>query len=340
LAGKYVLRHKRRHPAQSIRKATTRIVTEEAGTPGVYVATRFAYAKNGQAVMFVLGESWNEDGPDAGTCPDDYTVTFLREFRYDSGRARYLNREYDAEDLNENSPVFTVDSEIWTDYDGDDPYGDFTIDGRVMDERSFQPGLGTVDPWADEGGSATNYFHSDHLGTTRGLSNPSAALGSGAVYTAFGERIDGTNHRYGYVGAWGYQSHNEFPFLHIGARYYDPSIGRFLQRDPIGLKGGTNHYAYAMNAPSLGIDPAGMRFRLPGAMGPADRGFLDPFWSKVHYCAGWCAGKAGHGCFKTLELAIDWEILEPKIWPGFQESFWNQIGDIFIAAKGWIDSHL
>ena len=45
-----------------------------------------------------------------------------------------------------------------------------------------------------------------------------------AAYTAFGERIsapaitDAT--RYGYVGAWGYEQNTDFPYLHVGARYY------------------------------------------------------------------------------------------------------------------------
>jgi hypothetical protein len=48
-----------------------------------------------------------------------------------------------------------------------------------------------------------------------------------------------------------------FPYLHVGARYYDPSSGRFLQRDPIGVFGGRNVYAYVGNAPSHRIDPKG-----------------------------------------------------------------------------------
>jgi hypothetical protein len=45
--------------------------------------------------------------------------------------------------------------------------------------------------------------------------------------------------------------------LHVGARYYDPTIGRFLQRDPIGISGGLNVYAYANNCPNRTVDVTG-----------------------------------------------------------------------------------
>jgi RHS repeat-associated protein len=87
-------------------------------------------------------------------------------------------------------------------------------------------------------------------------------MGTGEVYTAFGERVSTTavdeGNRYGYAGAWGYQAHEEFPFLHVGARYYDPATGRFLQRDPIGIEGGLNVYAYVDAIPASRIDPDGM----------------------------------------------------------------------------------
>ncbi|MBK8915255.1 MAG: RHS repeat-associated core domain-containing protein [Phycisphaerales bacterium] len=49
----------------------------------------------------------------------------------------------------------------------------------------------------------------------------------------------------------------DFGYVHVGARYYDPAVGRFLQRDPIGLFGGFNVYAYCANNPVSHVDPTG-----------------------------------------------------------------------------------
>jgi hypothetical protein len=41
-------------------------------------------------------------------------------------------------------------------------------------------------------------------------------------------------------------------------RTYDPSTGRYLESDPIGLNGGPNVFTYAENAPVQFIDPQGL----------------------------------------------------------------------------------
>jgi len=45
--------------------------------------------------------------------------------------------------------------------------------------------------------------------------------------------------------------------LHVGWRWYDPSLGRFVQRDPIGLADGLNVYVYCTARPLPAVDPCG-----------------------------------------------------------------------------------
>ena len=41
-------------------------------------------------------------------------------------------------------------------------------------------------------------------------------------------------------------------------RDYDPSIGRYLQSDPIGLRGGLSTFGYVGQSPTNAIDPKGL----------------------------------------------------------------------------------
>jgi RHS repeat-associated protein len=232
----------------------TWIVTKQSGSDD-YTATRFGYARNGETVTVVLGETWTWDGQSGCETSQTYDITFAREFRYDSGRARYLDRQLDTDDL--PAGIYTPTTTTWSDYDGDEIYGVYTVSptGSVTNVRSFHPGHGTIDPWTDEGDGATSYFHSDHLGTLREATG--AAGNSLRVFTAFGEPVTTQGDGYGYIGAWGYQAQAEFPYHHVGARSYDAGSGRFLQRDPIGFGAGPNVYVYLGGSPSVAVDPTG-----------------------------------------------------------------------------------
>jgi len=224
-------------------------------------------AENGQAVTFAHDESWcastsptcnpSCSAPPSTACITGYAITWAREFRYEGARARYMNRPLDVSTLGLNPQPHPTQPTIWSDYDGDTIHGDFTVaNGQPTPTDSYEPGV-----WRSASG-VSDYLHSDMLGTLRQTSNTSGVAGASRVFSAFGERITPTTDRFGYVGAFGYQSTLDggaevFPYMHVGARYYDPSSGRFLQRDPIGILGGTNVYVYAFNTPSAMVDPDG-----------------------------------------------------------------------------------
>jgi len=155
---------------------------------------------------------------------------------------------------------------------GDEIHGNFSvIPGNqltVTELRSYEPGVARVDdPLATP---VAAYYHADLIGSTWSMSDENGEGVDAARYSAFGELVEGTAHRYGYAGAYGYQTDADvyggpgaFPFLHVGARYYDPATGRFLQRDPIGILGGLNVYSYVVSTPTTIVDPQGLQALVP-----------------------------------------------------------------------------
>ncbi|MBK6982959.1 MAG: hypothetical protein IPH30_16615 [Betaproteobacteria bacterium] len=70
-------------------------------------------------------------------------------------------------------------------------------------------------------------------------------------------------------------------------RDYEPSIGRYVQSDPIGLRAGLNTYAYVDSNPLIFDDPLGLqRGGRGGPPIPGDLGrqpYVPDYWRKDYY---------------------------------------------------------
>ena len=83
------------------------------------------------------------------------------------------------------------------------------------------------------------------------------------VFDAFGDLVSGSPDVYAWNGAWGYRNEaNTGGLQKVGVRWYDPAIGRFLQKDPwLGTPYEPltlNRYGYCTNNPINWIDPSGL----------------------------------------------------------------------------------
>ncbi|KAJ2973538.1 hypothetical protein NQ176_g6551 [Zarea fungicola] len=65
--------------------------------------------------------------------------------------------------------------------------------------------------------------------------------------------------RYRFLG----KERDETGLYHFGARYYDPTIGRFISADPSGSVDGSNLYQYAHGNPVMLADPGGTNANVP-----------------------------------------------------------------------------
>ena len=110
---------------------------------------------------------------------------------------------------------------------------------------------------------AVYYYHTDHLGTPQALTDEQGQLALEMDYQAWGQAREviadaaskaGIHNPFRFQG----QYHDDESGLHYNRhRYYDPDIGRFISRDPIGLMGGLNIHSYTLN-PITWIDPLGL----------------------------------------------------------------------------------
>jgi RHS repeat-associated protein len=107
-------------------------------------------------------------------------------------------------------------------------------------------------------GELIYYYHNDHLGTPQVLTDNTQTIAWKAVYTPFGEAvasIQTVENPFRFPGQY-YDSETGLHYNYF--RYYDPTTGRYVTPDPIGLEGGINLFVYVQNNPVSNIDPFGL----------------------------------------------------------------------------------
>lgn len=105
--------------------------------------------------------------------------------------------------------------------------------------------------------STVSYLYYDGHGDLAAESNSSGSRTASHSYDPFGAPLEtppanATSHRY--VGRWDKQFDSTSNLILMGARPYDPSIGRFLSVDPVD-GGSLNNYDYAGQEPHQQLRP-------------------------------------------------------------------------------------
>ncbi|MCW9057982.1 MAG: RHS domain-containing protein [Gammaproteobacteria bacterium] len=133
------------------------------------------------------------------------------------------------------------------------------------------------------------FVHNDHLKTPKVLTDEAGNVVWSASHDPFGmAAVDEDPDGDGVKVVLNVRFPGQYFDVETGLHYnyfrtYDPGTGRYLESDPIGLRGGLNTYAYAEGNPLLFTDPMGLASRIDGweyAIYPPE------FNSQPPYCEG------------------------------------------------------
>jgi len=104
-------------------------------------------------------------------------------------------------------------------------------------------------------GSTVRFVYYDGHGNTAALADTSGARTDAYTYDPFGAMTGSTSmvRNQQWLGQWGKKLDGVSGLVHLGAREYDPTVGRFLSRDPV-EGGSANAYDYGFCDPVNGYD--------------------------------------------------------------------------------------
>ncbi len=211
---------------------------------GLPVATTFAYDENGNLRTRTSGADTTTYTWDAGDrlvrvdLPDGTYVAYTY-----GPQGRRLSRQG-----RDGETVYYV-------YDGQNLVEERDADGDVL--ASYVHGATLDRPYSMQRDGQTYYYLYDRQGSVVGLTDGGGNLVAQYEYDAWGNLLDesGTvENPFRYTGR---EWDAEVGLYYNRARYYDPTLGRFLSRDPLGPVDGTNRYVYVANNPVNYTDSQG-----------------------------------------------------------------------------------
>ncbi len=189
----------------------------------------------------------------------DYTYNILNQLTAVNGPGLVASDAYDAlgnlvsQTVNGSTTSYQVD-----------PFGDVVaaFNAGALTTH-FTYGLGLTSQVSASG--AAGYYDFNNIASTIGITGANGQYVNQYVYLPSGETktlAAGLPNVFAFLGQWGVMSgQNGLDLMH--ARNYVASLGRFLNRDPIGVAGGIDLYTYASNDPVTQVDPSGLDDPLP-----------------------------------------------------------------------------
>ena len=99
------------------------------------------------------------------------------------------------------------------------------------------------------------FYHTDHAGSIRVITDQAGEVVNKSDYFAFGTQFAKDGEFEELHGFTGKEYDPDIGLYYFNARWYDPDLARFISEDPAGQ--GPNPYSYCGNNPVMRVDPTG-----------------------------------------------------------------------------------
>jgi len=134
--------------------------------------------------------------------------------------------------------------------------GESLSDGTFISEYVYLDGTRLA--YINGSDNSVYYYLNDHLGTPQFITDSNGRAVWGASTKPFGEaNVNPNSSIVNHFRLPGQYFDAETGLHYNYFRDYHPGIGRYIEPDPVGLKGGIALYAYGLNDPINTIDPSG-----------------------------------------------------------------------------------
>ena len=176
----------------------------------------------------------------------------------EDGVSTQINYEYDG--LNHRISKTTTDDTIYHFWNGNNIVGDLTEDAY----QSYVFGVAGIEALAttnSSGNRAVSAYGKNAHGDVIALQSLDGATVGNYEYDAYGNTLSATDGIYNPYGYSGEYYDEETGYYYLKARYYDPTIGSFIQKDTysgeITSPASLNPYEYCQANPVYYSDPTG-----------------------------------------------------------------------------------
>lgn len=216
------------------------------------------------------------------------------------------------------------------------------VNGAASEYRRYLGGV-AID---NSVSGSTLYLFADHLGSIDVVASTIGSLIESMSFDVHGNRRDPTTWQGGAVppsstthGFTGHEHVDNFQFIHMNGRIYDPSIGRMLQADPLAGPGNQslNRYSYVVNNPLALTDPTGyswwgdaLRIAAVVVISYYTAGWGATLWAEESYASALAVVGAGGFAAGAVQTGN----LKGALTGAFSAELFFGVGEYFNSA-GW-----